>query len=511
MPVPSPRNKILPARGNYADLASNVASLLDGEICYAIDQDQYYQNEGGALVAVGATKAQGLLADSATQPGDNVSTLTNDAGYITSAQAPVQSVAGKTGVVTLVKGDVGLGNVDNTSDLNKPISTATQTALDLKANLASPALTGTPTAPTATAGTNTTQLATTAFVSTAVANETTNFNDLTNKTAGTGNYTTTGTFTGNTLASTVATGTAPLTVASTTLVTNLNADQLDGVEGSSFLRSDADDSFTGTITGISDASNPVLTIDGPGPNIVRFLDNGSTTAGLDVAFKTTPNTLGIQSSATADTFLTIDADTPSGCITLRGGTNNPDPVKIERGGASSDQVALQFAATGARWFGKGTDNNPYWSSSNNLSVGDEIWHAGNDGSGSGLDADLLDGVEGSGYLTTTGTQTFTNKTIGDLTETVYTITDGASVDLDPANGPIQVWTLGANRTPTATNFATGESMMLMIDDGTAYTITWPTMTWVGGSAPTLATSGYTVVELWKVSTTLYGARVGDVA
>ena len=52
---------------------------------------------------------------------------------------------------------------------------------------------------------------------------------------------------------------------------------------------------------------------------------------------------------------------------------------------------------------------------------------------------------------------------------------------------------------------------LMIDDGTAYTVTWPTMTWVNnaGSAPTLATSGYTVIALWKVSTTLYGALVGD--
>jgi hypothetical protein len=38
--------------------------------------------------------------------------------------------------LALVKGDVGLGNVDNTSDANKPVSTATQTALDLKANLA---------------------------------------------------------------------------------------------------------------------------------------------------------------------------------------------------------------------------------------------------------------------------------------------------------------------------------------------------------------------------------------
>lgn len=36
--------------------------------------------------------------------------------------------------LSLVKADVGLGNVDNTSDLAKPVSTATQTALDLKAN-----------------------------------------------------------------------------------------------------------------------------------------------------------------------------------------------------------------------------------------------------------------------------------------------------------------------------------------------------------------------------------------
>ncbi len=60
--------------------------------------------------------------------------------------------------------DIGLGNVDNTSDAAKPISDATQIALNLKAPLLSPALTGTPTAPTAAPGTNTTQLATTAYV-----------------------------------------------------------------------------------------------------------------------------------------------------------------------------------------------------------------------------------------------------------------------------------------------------------------------------------------------------------
>lgn len=50
-----------------------------------------------------------------------------------SAAAPVQSVAGRTGTIVLAKADVGLSNVDNTSDADKPVSTATQTALDGKA------------------------------------------------------------------------------------------------------------------------------------------------------------------------------------------------------------------------------------------------------------------------------------------------------------------------------------------------------------------------------------------
>jgi hypothetical protein len=51
----------------------------------------------------------------------------------------VQSVAGKTGAVTLVKADVGLSNVDNTADLAKPISNATLTALTLKLDVSAKA------------------------------------------------------------------------------------------------------------------------------------------------------------------------------------------------------------------------------------------------------------------------------------------------------------------------------------------------------------------------------------
>ena len=122
------------------------------------------------------------------------------------------------------------------------------------------------------------------------------------------------------------------------------------------------------------------------------------------------------------------------------------------------------------------------------------------------------------------TQTLTSKTLTDpaidgaIKEEVFTISDGAAFEIDPGNGSIQLLTLGDNRTPKATNFAAGESVMLMVDDGTAYAITWTDATFGGsgvvwktngGSAPTLNTTGYTVIVLWMVGTQVYGARVGD--
>lgn len=126
-------------------------------------------------------------------------------------------------------------------------------------------------------------------------------------------------------------------------------------------------------------------------------------------------------------------------------------------------------------------------------------------------------VSAAGNITTTGS--FVDpKITGTILEDVYTISDGAAFEVDPGNGSVQLITLGANRTPKATNFAAGESLTLMVDDGAAYTLTWTDSTWggsgvvwTGGSAPTLATSGYTVLQFWKVGTQVYGAYVGDVA
>lgn len=142
-----------------------------------------------------------------------------------------------------------------------------------------------------------------------------------------------------------------------------------------------------------------------------------------------------------------------------------------------------------------------------------------------LDADLKAVSDvANAAVTLSGTQTLTNKTLtdpaitGTILEDVYTITDGAAFEIDPGNGSVQLITLGANRTPKATNMAAGEAVTLMVDDGSAYTLTWTDSTFGGsgvvwktdgGVAPTLNTTGYTAIVLWKVSTQVYGARVGD--
>lgn len=100
---------------------------------------------------------------------------------------------------------------------------------------------------------------------------------------------------------------------------------------------------------------------------------------------------------------------------------------------------------------------------------------------------------------------------GRITEQVFAVT-GTTPALSPTNGTIQTWELSANSSPTfAAGFTAGSSVTLMIDDGAARTITWPAMTWVGGAAPTLSLTGYTVVELWRVGSTYYGALVGAAA
>lgn len=114
---------------------------------------------------------------------------------------------------------------------------------------------------------------------------------------------------------------------------------------------------------------------------------------------------------------------------------------------------------------------------------------------------LLDGL--TDVVSTTSTDTLTNKTIRD---TVYSLTGTAFV---ATNGAVQTKTLSGNTTFTD-SLSSGDAIVLQLEAGASYTVTWPTMTWVtsgGNVAPTL-TAKDTLV-FWKVASTLYGAYVGS--
>jgi hypothetical protein len=129
----------------------------------------------------------------------------------------------------------------------------------------------------------------------------------------------------------------------------------------------------------------------------------------------------------------------------------------------------------------------------------------NGGSNVVVDTDIGSTVQAydANTTTSTNTQTLTNKTIRD---TVYALSGTA---FDATNGAVQTKTLAANTTFTD-SLSSGDAIVLQLEAGASYTVTWPTITWVtsgGNVAPTL-TAKDTLV-FWKVSSTLYGAYTGS--
>ena len=122
-----------------ANLAALPSTGETGKIYVTLDSNKTYRWSGSSYIEISASPGS-----TDAVPEGSVNKYYTDARA--SAAAPVQSVAGKTGTVTLSKSDVGLGNVDNTSDASKPISTAVQTALNAKAPINNPVFTGVVTA-----------------------------------------------------------------------------------------------------------------------------------------------------------------------------------------------------------------------------------------------------------------------------------------------------------------------------------------------------------------------------
>ena len=125
----------------------------------------------------------------------------------------------------------------------------------------------------------------------------------------------------------------------------------------------------------------------------------------------------------------------------------------------------------------------------------------------------LDGVAGD-VVGTSDTQTLSGKTItnlildGHFVEEVFTETVSSSTHtFDTANGTIQDVTLSTSITSLTLSLESGESLLLIINAG-ANTMTWPSLFWVGGSAPTLDTTNENIIALWKSGSNVFGSFIG---
>ena len=198
----------------------------------------------------------------------------------------------------------------------------------------------------------------------------------------------------------------------------LDADLLDGQHGSyyyssanppptysKYLRADVSDVYNGRVLGFGTAGNGTntsgafLTIEGntdasgEGTGRLFFREHNSSTAGAD----NYGMSLGYRGGSTS--------------VTSALGNTWTGPASI--GNGEWGMWGHDNNATGSLVM-HGPRDGSYVDFSNAKIAGNQVWHAGNGGSGSGLDADLLDGQQGSyyypasnpnGYTTNTGTVT----------------------------------------------------------------------------------------------------------
>ena len=226
----------------------------------------------------------------------------------------------------------------------------------------------------------------------------------------------------------VAQGTAPFAVTSTTVVTNLNADLLDGTQATSFLRSDANDSASGILefTGGNNSTSHALQLTNGylniphGEALIKFdegqkmITSNDGQGNFNIRAGHNQDSLHVNSSSgqSGISAIVFNCDGTEGRIHMGVG-----PQRAPGSTANFDYgLDISRGVSGLLWR-SGSSTVPQ-----SLATAYTVWHSGNDGSGSTLDADTLDGVQGASYLRSDANDTFTN-----LSGTSLTIGNGITL------------------------------------------------------------------------------------
>ena len=115
--------------------------------------------------------------------------------------------------------------------------------------------------------------------------------------------------------------------------------------------------------------------------------------------------------------------------------------------------------------------------------------------------------------TSLGNVTLVNTTVTNYTETPYTANSSTAITLALTNGTVQIITLTGNATITMPTATSGKSFIMYLkQDATgSRTVTWSTVKWAGGTAPTITStaSRQDIYSFFADGTNWYGVTVGQ--
>lgn len=110
-------------------------------------------------------------------------------------------------------------------------------------------------------------------------------------------------------------------------------------------------------------------------------------------------------------------------------------------------------------------------------------------------------------------KTLTNPAVTNYVETPYSANSSTAITLSLANGTVQIITLTGNATITMPTAVSGKSFIMFLkQDATgSRTVTWTTVKWPGGTAPTITStaSKQDIYSFFSDGTNWYGTTVGQ--
>ena len=122
-------------------------------------------------------------------------------------------------------------------------------------------------------------------------------------------------------------------------------------------------------------------------------------------------------------------------------------------------------------------------------------------------------IVGTTDTQTLSAKTLTNPTVTNYVETPYSANSSTAITLDLTNGTVQIITLTGNATITMPTATSGKSFVMMLkQDGTgSRTVTWSTVKWAGGTAPTITStaSRLDLLSFFADGTNWYGAVISQ--